>query len=468
MRQEKSRSRIVRKRRAGARNSIGPYPVVAAAALVTLILEFFRGVPPTGTAPAWPVLESVVAGAALLFAWRRQQELRFGPTLALAVGFQLAWVGVHLAHGVPSDFDSRVVYLRQGRELVHGAYPDSEYPPGGVLIFALDYLLGGSHTRVSHAFVMLPFQALLVYGVWSLRTQWSAWFALVLAFWPPNAFISEFKFDVVAAALLVLGAVYARREQWFLSGALLGLGTAVKWTPALTVAALVLWLLTTERARAAASLAGAAVATFLVVNLPFLLWSPHRLFDAYRIQGNRGITAESLPYLPLRALGRAHATEGIWLTAVVPEWAKPTAIVIQALVVVLALGAVVVARRNAPAALSLAVLCPAVFLIFNRIFSPQFLIVLLASWFVAGSLLARDRRDQLLLAFLALASSLANALVYPTQAQFWTIFSGILFLFALAATAWVLARAELFHVRAARVDERVRGEASRAAGSEAG
>ena len=429
------------------------YAVLGAAAVVVLVLEFLRGVAAVGTSPVWPVLEGTVAGAALLFAGQRQHELRLFPTLAFAVAFQLAWVGVHLAHGVPSDFDSRVIYSSEGQELLHGTYPTSEYPPGGVLIFALDSLLAGSHTRVSHAFVMIPFQALLVYGIWSLRTRWSAWFALVLAFWPANAFITEFKFDGVVAALLVLGAVYALRERWAVAGALFGLGAAVKWTPALTVAALFLWLLASDRARLAARFAGAALAAFLLVNVPFLVWSPHAVLEAYRIQGTRGITGESLPYLPLRALGLAHPRE-IWFPAVVPGWAKPAAIAVQGLVLLMLFAAVVAVRTKPRAAVSIAVLCPVVFLVFNRIFSPQFLIVMIAAWFVAGSLLARDRADQLLLAFLALGASLANALVYPTLARFWTVFSGFLFLFALAAIGWVLARAEIVPLYEARGGKR--------------
>jgi hypothetical protein len=440
---EKSTPRLIR----------NPYAVLAAAAVIVLVLEWLRGNRATLTSFVWPLLQAAVAGAALLFAWRQQNKLRLFPTLGFAVAFQLAWVALHLAHGVPSDYDSRVVYPREGGDLVHGTYPVSEYPPGAVLIFALDYLLAGSHTRVSHAFVMIPFQALLVFAIWSLRTRWSAWFALVLGLWPANAFITEFKFDDAPAALLVLGAVYALRDRWVLAGALLGLGAAVKWTPALTVAALLLWLLTTGRGQTAARFTGAAAAAFLLVNLPFLVWSPHKVVQAYHIQGSRAITAESLPYLPLRALGFAHY-HFIWEAASVPGWAKPAAIAVQVVAVLLVLAAVVVVRRNASAAVSLAVLCPVVFLVFNRIFSPQFLIVMLAAWFVGGSLLARSRNDQLLLAFLALASSVANAIVWPTQAHFWTFFSGFLFLFALAATGWVLVRAEIFQLREVRAGER--------------
>jgi hypothetical protein len=105
------------------------------------------------------------------------------------------------------------------------------------------------------------------------------------------------------------------------------------------------------------------------------------------------------------------------------------------------LAAVVVARSDSRAVLSIAAASPIVFLIFNRVFSPQFLIMLIAAWFVAGSLLARTRTDQLMLGGLVLCSSLANTLVYPTLPRLWPYFSALLFAFALAASAWVFVRA---------------------------
>jgi hypothetical protein len=418
------------------------YAVMAAAAAVILALEYLRGKPPLHTSPAWPLLEAAVAASALAVAWRRQNELGVLPVVAFALAFQVAWIGLHLARGVPSDYDSHITYRDEGNALLHGRYPSSEYPPGAVLLFALDALLGGGRTRVSHAFVMVPFQLLLVFAIWSLRTRWSPWFATIAAFWPPDAFITEFKFDVVPAALLVLGIVCALRGRWLLTGVVLGLGTAVKWTPALTVAALALWLLTTaSRGLAARLLAGATIA-FLAVNLPFLVWSPHQVLDAYSIQGPRGITGESLAYLPLNALGLAQVGRP-WEAAAVPGWANAASVVVQGVALIGTLAAVVAVRGNSRAALSIAALSPAVFLIFNRVFSPQFLIMLIAAWFVAGSLLARTRTDQLMLGGLVLCSSLANALVYPTLPRPWPYFSALLFAFALAASGWVFMRASM-------------------------
>jgi hypothetical protein len=184
----------------------------------------------------------------------------------------------------------------------------------------------------------------------------------------------------------------------------------------------------------------AFVGAFLAVNVPFLLWVPDKVVDAYVTQGGRGITGESLPFIPLHALGLADLEGEFWDPAVVPSWADGAAIATQALLLLALLALVVWQVRTLRVAVAFAALMPVVFLLSNRIFSPQFLVVLLAAWAVAGALLARNRSDQVLFAALVLGATLANVLVYPTQAQDWLKFSAALFLLAFVATAWLVVR----------------------------
>jgi hypothetical protein len=428
-------------RRRVAERALDPHGVLAAAVAGVLVLEVFRGSEPVATSPVWPLLQAAGAGAALGWAWRRQHQLRLAPLLALALAFHVGWIAVHLALGVPSDWDSRVIYPPQGEALLDGDYPRSEYPPGAVLLFALEVLLGGGEARVSNAVVMIPFQLATVGAIWALRTRWSAWFAAVVGIWPLNAFFWEFRFDVVPTALLVVGLVLALRERWVSAGVVLGLGAAVKWTPALAAATLALWLIMHGARSAAFRHVLACAGTVVAVHLPFLLWDPADALHAYVEQGGRGITGESLPFIPLHVLGRATAAEEFWDPAAVPAWADTAAVVTQAVVLLAAFALVVRLARSLPVAVAFAALMPIVFLVPNRIFSPQFLVLFLAAWAVAGSLLARTRLDQLLFASTALAATLANVLVYPTQSVYWFRFSALLFLFAVAASGWVVVRA---------------------------
>jgi hypothetical protein len=415
--------------------------VLGVAVAAMLALEALRGSATLGTSTAWPLAQALVGVLALVFAWRRQEELTLPLLLVLGLVLHSGWIAVHLARGVDADYDASVAYLDQGNALLDGTYPSSEYPPGAVVLFAFEALVGGGSVRVSHALAMVPFQLAVVAAVWLLRTRSSRWFAAVLALWPLNAFFWEFKFDLVPTAFLVFGLVFASRERWLLAGALLGVGAATKWAPALTVLALVLWLLASRRWRAAAAHAAGAGAAFLVINIPFLVWSARDVLNAYTFQAQRGLIGESLAYIPLRLLGRAHLNGEFWDPAQVPDWANGAAIAVQTVALVASLVIVATRGRNTAAAVATAAMVPVVFLIFNRVFSPQFLVLMTAAWAVAGSLLARNARAQLVLGALVFGATLSNVLVYPTLSSSWGVFSAFLFLFAFAATGWVYALA---------------------------
>jgi len=273
-----------------------------------LVLEGFRGSATIGTSAVWPILQFLVGVVVFAIVWRGQDRLRLAPVLLLALGFQLGWIALHLALGVASDFDSRIIYAQQGNQLLHGRYPSSEYPPGAVLLFAFDALVSGGSgqgVRVAEAFAMVPFQVATVAAIWALRTPHSRWFAALVGLWPLDAFFVEFKFDPAPTAALAVGLVLALRRRWTPAGIALGLGAALKWTPGLAALALLVWLVASRRSRDALRLALSFVVVFAAVNLVFVAVWPGRVAHAYTAQAARGITGESLFYVPLNLEGRA-------------------------------------------------------------------------------------------------------------------------------------------------------------------
>jgi len=420
---------------------IEPHLALAGAAVAMLVAEVAAH--KQGSA-AWIVLGAGIAAAAFVVAWRMQERLRLAPLLVLTLAFNVAWIGIDLALGTTS-VDSAVLYRIWGNSLVHGHYPDAQYPPAAVLLFAFDALVGGGPTRVAHAFVMVPFQLLAVGAVWALRTRYSAWLAALVALWPLNAFSWEFRFDLVPTALLALGLVFALRERWALAGALLGLGAAAKWTPALACALLAVWLLAGRRWRPALRHILAFTAVFVGLHLPFLIWSPHHTLYAYRYFHSQGVTGESLWYLLLAPVGRATVSlRQFWLPADVPHWVNPLTTVVQAAVLVALAAAAWRVRASARAGIAVAAMAPVLFLFLNRVFSPQYLVLMVAAWAIAGALLLESRRDQLLLGAGVMLATTANALVYPYtlhQANFWRIASAVMFAAGLSVSLWLVTRA---------------------------
>lgn len=394
---------------------------------------------------AWLLVGAAAAALGLLQAWREQERLRLVPILVLAAALPLAWLLVHLAVDYGGDKDASVVFRWQGNALLRGDYPRSEYPLGAVLLFALEAWLGGGSTRTANALVMIPFQVALVASVWAIRERYGPWLAAFVGLWPANAFYWEFKYDLVPAALLAVGLVLAWRERWALSGVALGVGALVKWTPALAVVAFVVWLVAGRRFRLAAMHALAAAGTVAIVYLPFLVWSPSEVAAAYSRQSGRRITPESVWYLLLRPFDLAHVRTHISFSAGAPRWANAAAVAVQVLALLVVFAAAVRARSSLRAATVLAACAPAVFLLTNRIFSPQFVVVLFAAWGTAAALVVRTRREQLAVGIAMAAAALANAFVYPYALPFydvtWALCSAVVFGVGLGLTGWLAVRA---------------------------
>ena len=100
------------------------------------------------------------------------------------------------------------------------------------------------------------------------------------------------------------------------------------------------------------------------------------------------------------------------------------------------------ARAGRLAGVAVAALAPVAFLLTNRIFSSQFLVVLLVAWAVAIALVSGSAREQLVLGAAAAAASLLNAFVYPFvlpgPSGIWEPTSALMFAVALSLTGWLL------------------------------
>lgn len=450
----------------GRRLAASPHLTLAIASALVLVLEGLRGSATLGTSPVWPLAQALVLGTALLVVWGSRDRLRLGPILMLGFAFQLAWIGLHLHLGVTGDHDPVNVYPVQGDVVLQGGYPRSEYPPGAVALFALETWLGGGAARTTNAFLMVPFQLVCVAAIWALRTRWTPWLAAVVALWPLNAFFWEFRFDLVATAALLAGLALARRERWYEAGFVLGLGAVAKWSPALTCVALVLWLLRSRRfEKAGAHLVGFSIPV-LLANVPFLLLKPSVVLTAYTTQNERTVTGESFVYLPLRLFWDARPGHWYFDAADVSAEANRAAVLLQVVAVagVIALAGLAKTRSSA---IALAGLVPAVFFLTNRIFSPQFFVLILAAMVAAAALVARRRSELFGVVGACAVATTANTVLYQSLLALrpvatvpgWTFISATVFLPTIAAAIWLIVRANLQTVETPLSEQSGRGSA---------
>jgi uncharacterized membrane protein len=221
-------------------------------------------------------------------------------------------------------------------------------------------------------------------------------------------------------------------------------GTLVKWTPALAFVALLAWLVASRRGREGVRLVVAFGGALLAVYVPFLLWDADHVLAAYSRQSGRSITPESVWYLLLRPFDLARVRTHISFSAGAPDWADAGATVAQ-LVLVLAVVVVAARAHEVRAAVAAAALAPVVFLLTNRIFSPQFVLVAFAGWAIAAALVVRTRREQLWVGVAMGAAAVGNQFVYPFALpeydRTWVLSSVLLFGVGLALTAWLALRA---------------------------
>ena len=220
------------------------------------------------------------------------------------------------------------------------------------------------------------------------------------------------------AALLAVGAVLAWRNRWALSGAVLGLGALVKWTPGLTAVVLVAWLLASRRGRDAIAHAGSFAAVVLLAYLPFLVWDHERrvarVLAPERPVDHAGVGVVSAA-APVRPRARSHAplvrcrcaglgrrarcrvAGGSAAGARGRRGGRPRRAFVQ--------------RSRSPP------WRPRSSCSTNRIFSPQFVIVLFAAWAVAGALVVGTRREQLAVGVAAALVSARERVRVPVRAS---------------------------------------------------
>jgi len=383
---------------------------------------------------------AAIALACLLVAWEGQRRLRLGPVLGCAALLGLGWLALHVLTGVDPDQDLDF-YAEDGSSLLDGAYPRSEYPTAAVGLFALETWVGGEPPRAVHAVVMLGFELVAVAALWSLRTPWSAWLAAFVAVWPLNLFHWELRYDLAPTACLVVGLALAVRERWGAAGLALGIGAALKWSPALALITLVAWLVGRRNGRGAGSLCAGFVVSFAALTLPFLAWNASAVLAAYELQGNRGLTGESVWFPPLSVVGLASAGPNPSDGAGVGD-ALNVAVTLAQAALVAALVVLAARSRSLTHAVALAALAPAAFLLTNRVFSSQFLVLLVAVWGVAAALVVVSAREQLAVGLAMAGATFANALVHPyTVPDAWQLASLGMFVLAIGLTAWLVVRA---------------------------
>jgi uncharacterized membrane protein len=218
----------------------------------------------------------------------------------------------------------------------------------------------------TNAGILTVFAAATAFGIWILAGRRSLWFALA----PTLLIYGTMNWDLVAVAFatLALVAFAARRDGW--AGVLLGLGAASKLYPALLIIPLFLQGIQDREPDRSVRVLWWTVGTWVVVNLPFAIAAPSSWFEFFRFNSGRVADFDSLWYIACR-----HWDTACVSTGAINLWSTIAFLGSFGLLLLLK-----TARNPTFARWTLGFPLIACFLLFNKVYSPQYGLWLLP-WF---------------------------------------------------------------------------------------
>jgi len=208
---------------------------------------------------------------------------------------------------------------------------------------------------------------------WSRR-----WTALGVALAPGLILGAFINWDLIAMGLVMLGLAAWAARRGVLAGVLIGLAVATKFYPVLFLGPLLLLCLRAGRMREFWVTAGSAAVAWLAVNLPVLIVAPSGWARFYRLSETRTadwgsiwyfFQTEHWPLLGMTSVGHLNVLSGlVFLAACV------------------GIGLLILAAPRRPRVAQVVFLTLAAFLMFNKVWSPQYVV-----WLAPLVVLARPR-----------------------------------------------------------------------------
>lgn len=217
------------------------------------------------------------------------------------------------------------------------------------------------------------------------------WDALLLAASPLIVVHAFTNWDIPAVFCAVAALYAASRGRTGWAGVWIGLGTAVKLWPLFLLGAFFVIAWRNRRWKQFGILAGTAIGSWLAVNLPICLAYPEAWGEFYRLNQTRGAEWTTIYALLQRVFGFTFS----------PEFLN-TFSLLAFLGLCAAIASFGVRLRRSPHLVELIVLILVAFLLFNKVWSPQY-----SLWLVVPVVLALPRW-RLLVCWM-----LADAAVWP-------------------------------------------------------
>lgn len=246
-------------------------------------------------------------------------------------------------------------FMELGRRLVVLLGGQSQPGLTGDAIAYADHLFFG----VTAVLIFLLFVVL----VWAHLRMHRPWDALMIALSPAILTTGLINWDALVVTLTSVALLAWSRRKHAWAGVWLGLAVAAKLYPLLLLGPLFVLALRTGKWREFFATLGGAVGAWLVVNLPVMIWAPEGWLYFWTFNVGRGADLGSIWY----ALDLA----GITIPAL------STVETLLLLFGALGIGALLLFAPRRPRLAQGAFLIVALFLVVNKVYSPQYVLWLL-------------------------------------------------------------------------------------------
>jgi len=222
---------------------------------------------------------------------------------------------------------------------------------------------------------MLMIAALVTAIATALTNRRRIWDAAMFAAAPSLILAGLINWDLLAVALTSLAMLAWARKRTFLSGVLFGLAIATKFYPLILFAPLFMVCVRGRQLRAFFRMLAGAVVAWVVVDVPVWIAAPKGFTTFYVFNKQRGPDWGSIWYAFSRMFNHTFATKNVNI--------YEGALTIIAL---LGVGAVIFGAARRPRLPQVFFLSLALFLIVNKVYSPQYVL-----WLLPLFALARPR-----------------------------------------------------------------------------
>jgi len=302
-----------------------------------------------------------------------------------------------------ADLDDRNVYFERGKWFTEGTLPLSEYPQIPTLLFGINHLTSmwfDTNMQLAVYVAFFSLEMLLVLSLvfkvlLELLPQGLRNYAFVVLL-PPTIYFTYNRFDILPAYLCLIAYSATTRRQWVMVSVILAIATFTKWYPILLFPGFFMYATTLESKFQWKMLMGFTMTSSVIVLLSYLYGGLETILAPYQFHLARGMEYIALPVLLdnlLRSfLGAQISLPYFFLFFLMIQVSAPILIFFIKL-------------NSLDALIDYCIIVIGVFVLFSRIWSPQWFLWLLPFLIISAK--------NIKTAGLIIAYNLATYLCFP-------------------------------------------------------